>query len=377
MKIKYSKPITSQNAPQILKAVRKEQASCRRAKLISKIINPVCAVIYTVFITLAGVQHFKMTANKDMLAAASKLEIYRKLCAFTEEKLPVIKGLEGLPLRDLCFIYCAVLVLLSALAITLVIKLVYHPKAADSDEELTEAELAKTLHAETKEMSAEDNSRYSDKWCNYSTAALFVIIMFFFLKFLSVYDNKPDGFIGICLWLFYALLLDGFGFVGAHFLDIFIVWICGLSNKYGTSRILQDTYEYWCRVDPDENARCWSSTKGIDMENLCRLSDYKNEGFFYAMKVISGTHKLSMLQNLADRNTLSFEEFTSIYNNISPKLVEAKLNELAQLGLIRLDGTAYRLTDNGKALMENIDSLSAWGAKQQDIRSEEASVIQD
>lgn len=370
MKVRYRKPITAKSAPKILKAVRKELASCRCTKLISNIINPVCGVIFTVFMAMAGALHFGMVADSDMVTAANKIRLYRKLCEKASDVLPKIKDLGSLTPRDLCLVYCAVLVILFAVVITVAVRLIYHPKVKTDEEEYSDAELAKILHAEAQEMCAKDKDRYSDRWCNYAALALFIIGLVFFWRFLSVY-GMPTKFMEAYPWVFYLLFFTAVALFAAHLLDTIIVWVCGLSNKYGASSIMKDTYDYWCSVDPEENARRWNGAMGVALEDLTRNSDYQNDGFSYAMKAISGTHKLAMLQALTDNDALGYEEFTQMFANIPEKAVSEKLDELVELGLANClnaengkKNGVYSLTESGTALMKNVNNLSSWGEKQ-------------
>ena len=65
---------------------------------------------------------------------------------------------------------------------------------------------------------------------------------------------------------------------------------------------------------------------------------------------------------LRDR-TLSFRELRSACDEMSPSVLNQRLAELREAGLVELTDEGYRLTSDGDELLELIAPLSAWAKR--------------
>ncbi len=97
-------------------------------------------------------------------------------------------------------------------------------------------------------------------------------------------------------------------------------------------------------------------------------ADFEETGFNYALSLISGKHKMTILYGLMEFGTVRFNALRRYLKKISDKTLSTNLKELEADGLIQRveypqvpPKVEYRLTDRGKSLMVVLDQLCDWG----------------
>ncbi len=91
-------------------------------------------------------------------------------------------------------------------------------------------------------------------------------------------------------------------------------------------------------------------------------------GFEYALSIISGKFKMTILYTLSVYPTVRFNELQRYVHDISYKTLSRNLKELEAAGLINRKEYAqippkveYSLTQDGQSMIVILDQFSAWG----------------
>lgn len=66
---------------------------------------------------------------------------------------------------------------------------------------------------------------------------------------------------------------------------------------------------------------------------------------------------------LRDGSSLSFRELQERCDTMSPSVLNARLRELRDAGIVGRDGRGYRLTTEGMALGEALEPLNEWAKR--------------
>ena len=102
----------------------------------------------------------------------------------------------------------------------------------------------------------------------------------------------------------------------------------------------------------------------ISDENLCET------GFSYALSLISGKYKMTILYTLMEFGTVRFNEMKRYISTVSDKTLSTSLRELEGDGLVHREvypqvppKVEYSLTETGRSLIPLLDGLCEWGDK--------------
>ena len=105
-----------------------------------------------------------------------------------------------------------------------------------------------------------------------------------------------------------------------------------------------------------EPSRC------ISAENL------QETGFAYALSLISGKYKMTILYTLSEFGVVRFNEMKRYIGGVSFKTLSATLKELEADGLVHREEypqvppkVEYSLTPRGESLMPILDGMCQWG----------------
>ena len=97
-------------------------------------------------------------------------------------------------------------------------------------------------------------------------------------------------------------------------------------------------------------------------------ADFSDTGFSYTMSLISGKHKMVILNCLMEFEPVRFNELKRYLKSISDKTLSTNLKELETDRLIvRTEypqippKVEYRLSQRGRSLMAVLDQLCLWG----------------
>ena len=112
--------------------------------------------------------------------------------------------------------------------------------------------------------------------------------------------------------------------------------------------------------------RKMTSTNTINKTNL-----EKTCGMAYAISLIGGRWKLSILGELADYGTLRYNDLRSQLPGISDRMLTRQLKELEASGIVTRTivpqvpvKVEYELSPKGKSLRGILNQISEWGEKE-------------
>lgn len=106
--------------------------------------------------------------------------------------------------------------------------------------------------------------------------------------------------------------------------------------------------------------------------NERNISDecFKSTGFSYTLSLISGKYKMTILYVLAEFKVVRFNEMKKYIDKISYKTLSSTLKELEADQLVHREEypqippkVEYSLTERGKSLIPILETLCAWGEK--------------
>lgn len=373
MQIRYNTPITHETAVKMLGRVRKELAKQKCRSLVSKVIDPLCALTFALPMMMGILYDFNKMAGKEALALASRVPKYTELADFASVKVPALipHGADN-PLL-MWFALAVLLPFALCFVVSAVIRLVYRPKVEKTDAEQGVAETAEQLYHSVQKMCAQDNARATGRVNSITVSAIVAISAVFEIYICSNLYPAVDkaarlGTIGA--WVLYLVGIGIISLLGLGITESLVAMVSGASNRYGASFIEKDTYEYWCSVDPDENARKFS---GMAINTVRKVtvptiqSNEKTAGIDYVTKVLSGRYKLAALCCVLQNEAMSFAQLTSELKPDSEAEFKQELKELENEGLVShcfneaVRSDDFSLTAEGKALAYSINDINKWG----------------
>lgn len=243
LKLSYTRPITQEALPALTKALFRLKARIKRRRVLSAICSPLCFLLHTVLMSFTAVSLYFHQAGPACLALMRRIPYLPEADAYFFKALPESFGLR-LAIPQLLGLGAAILLpLLVCLVVSLLVRLIYHPRTKRPlEENATERQTLALLKAETQNMAAAGKLSRKANWTLLSS--FFSLVVSVAAIVWSLYILRPASpdldAAYYASYFFIALIMFLSFFVAATLTDSLTAWLCALDTKWDGSDLAED-----------------------------------------------------------------------------------------------------------------------------------------